>query len=373
MAMNPSLAVVSLTKTYGSTRALDSVNFDVEPGEIVALTGPSGAGKTTTCRLISGLEFPDAGRIVSSDEEIAHLSPQLRNVAYMFESYALYPHLNVFENIASPLRSPRMVRRYDAEGVGRVVNEVLALTEMTGFGSRLPSELSGGQKQRVALCRTLVQEPALYLLDEPISHLDAKLRHKLRGAVRRRLIATGLPSIWCTPDALEALSIGDKVVVLSEGQIQQIGTPEDVFLRPANITVAKLIGDPSMNILPGRFDEESGETRFYHDSGSIPVGHAQARMLRKRLINGNTLLGLRPAELSLQGVDGWAGLKGRIYTVEPFGKYSIVTVELGSDRLKIKTKEKVVSAIGDTVGVECSPSDVVIFDKQTGQALSLTE
>tara|TARA_Y100000588_G_scaffold152283_1_gene166415 strand:+ start:3201 stop:4310 length:1110 start_codon:yes stop_codon:yes gene_type:complete len=369
MSTKPCLTAVSLTKTYGPTRALDGVSFNVEPGEVVAVTGPSGAGKTTICRLISGLEYADAGRILSGDEDITHRSPQLRNVAYMFESYALYPHFSVFENIASPLRSPRTHRRYDAEAIGRVVEEALTLTEMIGFGDRLPSELSGGQKQRVALCRTLVQEPTLYLLDEPISHLDAKLRHKLRGAVRRQLIATGLPSIWCTPDALEALSVGDKVVVLSEGEIQQMGTPEDVFLRPANTAVAKLIGDPSMNILPVRFNQELGEMRFHHDSGSIRVGNSQADILNNGLMGGDTLLGLRPAELFIQGADSWDGLKGLIYTVEPFGKYSIVTVDLGGDRLKIKTKEKVKSAIGDMVGVECSPSEIVIFDKNTGQAL----
>jgi multiple sugar transport system ATP-binding protein len=211
------LKLRSLEKRYGDAVALEAFDLDVAPGEIVALTGPSGAGKTTTCRLISGIEAPDAGEIWLGTRRLDEMSPQGRHISYMFESYALYPQLSVRDNIAFPLRAPGHRMRYDERTIAARVGEVLELVEMADLGQRMPAELSGGQKQRVALCRALVQDPTAYLLDEPISHLDAKLRHKLRGAIRRRLRHSGVPTLWCTPDGLEALSVADRVAVLAGG------------------------------------------------------------------------------------------------------------------------------------------------------------
>ncbi len=244
---SPHLSLETLGKRYGDAAALTAVDIHAERGELVGITGPSGAGKTTICRLVSGIEAPSTGEIFLDGRCATRFPPQARNVAYMFESYALYPHLTVFDNIASPLRSPREAGRRDAAEFNRRIDEILDLTEMEALTARFPSELSGGQKQRVALCRTLVQNPAVYLLDEPISHLDAKLRHKLRGEIRRRQIERDVPTLWCTPDAMEALSVSDRVVVLIDGRVQQIDTPEAVYRTPANTKVAKLIGDPAMN------------------------------------------------------------------------------------------------------------------------------
>ena len=200
------LDVSKLSVRFGELKALDRVSFAVGPDKILAITGPSGAGKTTIFQLLSGLISPDSGQISLGHEDMTFLESKHRNIAYMFESYALYPHLTVFENIASPLKSPLYQDKYQNIKIEEAVKNVLSLTEMSDFEERFPSELSGGQKQRVALCRLLIQKPKLFLLDEPISHLDAKLRHKMRGEIRRRQIKTGVPTIWCTPDALEALS-----------------------------------------------------------------------------------------------------------------------------------------------------------------------
>ncbi len=364
------LDVWELSRHYGATVALDNATFSASANEIVAITGPSGAGKSTICRLISGLTTPDRGRITLAGTEITRASPQVRDVAYMFESYALYPHLTVFENIASPLRSPRQKGHYDAASIDLAVSSVLALAEIAEFEHRLPRELSGGQKQRVALCRTLVQTPRLHLLDEPISHLDAKLRHTLRGTIRRKLAKSGVPTLWFTPDAVEALSVGDKVIVLAEGQIQQQGSPEEIFLKPANTTVARLVGDPAMNILSGQFEDNGSAILFRHEAGGIELSKAQTARVRK-LANGHDyLLGVRPNDLGLSHRSDKAnGLSGEIYTVEPFGKYSIVAIKFGHEFLKIKTKKIVEFGVGEAVSVELKATDHIIFNAETGKAL----
>ena len=364
------LDITELTHRFGKTLALDAITFSAEPNEIIAITGPSGAGKSTICRLISGLIKPEYGRVTLGDKDITWASPQVRDVSYMFESYALYPHLTVTENIASPLRSPRQKVNYDAARIDKVTTEVLSLMEMEDYGHRLPGELSGGQKQRVALCRTLAQDPKLYLLDEPISHLDAKLRHKLRGAIRRLLTSSEVPAIWCTPDALEALSVGDKVIVLAEGKIQQQGTPEEIYLNPANTTVARLVGDPAMNILSGQFAGNGSTVNFQHQAGNVKLSKSQSAHV-KTITNGEDyLLGVRPNDINLSQANGKAGgINGEIYTVEPFGKYSIITVKLRKEFLKIKTKRSVEFDVGQTVNLEFKATDHIIFNAGTGMAL----
>jgi len=364
------LDISELTHRYGDTIALDAVTFSAEPNEIVAITGPSGAGKSTICRLISGLIKPEHGRISLNNTDITRAPPQVRDVAYMFESYALYPHFSVCDNIASPLRSPRQKAKYDATRIDQETAEVLSLMEMEEYGHRLPNELSGGQKQRVALCRTLVQDPKLFLLDEPISHLDAKLRHKLRGAIRRLLTTSDVPAIWCTPDALEALSVGDKIIVLADGQIQQQGTPEEIYLNPANTTVARLVGDPAMNILSGSFDDNGSVIRFRHQAGGIELNKSQTARVRKTTNGHDYLLGVRPNDIDLsQPGDKTNGPSGEIYTVEPFGKYSIVTVKISQEFLKIKTKKRVKFDVGEIVNLEFKATDHIIFEAGTGKAL----
>ena len=362
------LELRSLDKEFGAVTVLNGIDLAVDPGEILGLTGPSAAGKTTTCRVISGIERPSAGDIWFGGRDWRGVPPQGRNAAYMFESYALYPLFTVYENIAFPLKAPNKKGRYSEREIARRVAEIIELVEMQGLEDRLPGELSGGQKQRVALCRTLAQEPSVYLLDEPIAQLDAKLRPKLRGEIRRRQGRTESPTLWCTPDALEAISVADRVAVLIDGAIQQTGTPEEVYLRPANVRVARLIGDPAINLLPGRLAQENGQLMFVHQMAKVALDDR----LRTRLEGGaqvtEVLLGVRPTSVRIAR-PGSGSAPASVYTFEPFGKYSVVTARLGEDTVKVKTYEPVQFKSEEAVGLEFLEGDFVVFDARTGEAV----
>jgi multiple sugar transport system ATP-binding protein len=364
------LKLRSVAKRYGAAVALDTLDLDIAPGEIVALTGPSGAGKTTTCRLISGIEAPDAGDIRLGTRRLDNLSPQERHVSYMFESYALYPQLSVRDNIAFPLRAPGHKMRYNERTIAARVSEVLELVEMADLAQRMPAELSGGQKQRVALCRALVQDPSAYLLDEPISHLDAKLRHKLRGAIRRRLRQSGAPTLWCSPDGLEALSVADRVAVLIGGRIEQVDTPTRVYQAPASVRVARLLGDPPANLLEGELGRQSDQLVFRCNGLSIGLPNAVARRFETVVSSHEVVLGVRPTELMVAPASGAAdGAVAEIYAFEPFGKYTIATVQLGGSLIKSKSFDQISFRPGDPVRVRFESSSFLLFDLKTGKAL----
>ena len=287
-----------VSKTFAAVRALDSVSLAARAGELLAITGPSGAGKTTLCRIIAGLETPDAGVCRIAGRDVASVPAAARRVAYMFESYALYPHLTVRENVMSPLIAPNG-RGTDIGGV----DVLLDFLEIRHLSARLPAELSGGQKQRVALARTLVQRPAVTLLDEPISHLDAKLRHKLRSEIRRIVTSRPSPTLWCTPDAMEALSVADRVAVIDAGRIEQIATPEELWRRPATVRVARLVGDPPMNLLPGRVESHAAREL---DIRVRRTSHSVDRHARRR---GDHARPRRPGRARRPAESGGAGAR----------------------------------------------------------------
>ena len=362
------LILRSLSKSFGSVEALRSIELDVAPGELLALTGPSGAGKTTTCRIIAGLEHPDSGDVVMDGESVVAVPAQKRGVAFMFESYALYPNRSVRENIMFPLGAPAYAGRYRPAEVEERVRDLLRLTEMVDLQDRKPAELSGGQKQRVALCRALVQEPSVYLLDEPIAHLDAKLRHKLRGEIRQRLIGTKAPALWCTPDAMEAIAVGDRVAVLVGGELQQVGTPVELYHSPTNVAVAKLVGDPPINLITGGLRRANGTLMFEHESFSIPLPARVSEQADSPLLGESIVLGVRPTSV-LIGVSEPDALPAQVYTLEPFGKYSILTLSLGNEKLKVKTSERVSHRTGDQLHLRFETSECVLFDETTGRAI----
>jgi ABC-type sugar transport system ATPase subunit len=357
-----------VSKAFAAVQALDKVSLAARAGELLAVTGPSGAGKTTLCRIIAGLETPDAGICRIGGRDVAPVPAAARRVAYMFESYALYPHLTVRENVMSPLMAPNG-RGTD---IG-VVDGLLDDLEIRQLSARLPAELSGGQKQRVALARTLVQRPAVTLLDEPISHLDAKLRHKLRPEIRRIVTSRPSPTLWCTPDAMEALSVADRVAVIDAGRIEQIATPEELWRRPATVRVARLVGDPPMNLLPGRLESHGASpasSTFVCAGLRIPLTGALADAAITLGHDARAVLGVRPNLVALAPAGTSGSTAVELYSDEPFGKYAIATARLGDVLIKAKSARSAPGRIGAPVGLVLPAAGFVLFDAASGKAVA---
>jgi ABC-type sugar transport system ATPase subunit len=318
-------------KRYRTVQALQGVDFEMGDGELFCLLGPSGAGKTTTIRIISGVEKPDKGDIWLDDKSIVGLMPRDRDVAVAFESYALYPQLTVFDNLAFPLRAPIRKEKYSKGDLEKRVQEVAELLNIGELLHRLPRELSGGQKQRVGLGRALIRKPKVYLLDEPIAHLDAKLRHRMRGELKKIQTELGITTLYSTPDQLEALSMADTIAVLNLGKIEQVGTPEEVYERPANTFVARLVGDPPMNILDASL--EDGMMVVDCDVNfQVPVPPEAPPSLKD-----NLLLGTRPKDISLvPGNVEEAHTRGRVKDLDTLGQTTVVLVAVGCLEMKVK-------------------------------------
>jgi multiple sugar transport system ATP-binding protein len=361
------LALQGVERRWGDTLALDAVDLAVGPGEILGITGPSGAGKSTLCRIVAGVQPPSRGEVYLDGAPVTEVPPERRRVAIMFESYALYPHLSVFDNVAFPLRAsgaPRLGR----EAIGERVRELLRFVELAHLEQRRPAALSGGQRQRVALSRALVQEPRAYVLDEPLSHLDAKLRHTLRGAIRRRLAGGPTPTLWTSPDALEVLAVADRVAVLVAGRVRQVGTPAEIYRRPAHVDVARLVGDPPLNLLEGTLEAGAGGLRFRHPAFSLPLPRALAARVGAGGPRARVVLGLRPAELR-PGPGAVSGAASRVWVWEPLGRHGILSVRLGEDLVRLKVERGMRFETGEPVTVDLDAAEPLLFDGVEGGAL----
>lgn len=257
-----SVFIQSVTKKFGVNTAVDSLNLKVADGEFFVMLGPSGAGKTTTLRLIAGLEQPDQGEVFLDGERVTQVPPSHRDCAFVFQQYSLYPHLTVFENIAFPLRSP--LRRHDPKDIEQRVEEVAKLLHIESKLQRKATALSGGEMQRVAIGRALVRRPKVFLMDEPLSSLDAKLREELRVELRRIQRSTGATVLYVTHDQVEATTMADRIAILEDGRIKQVGTPEEIYQKPNSLAVAQRLGAPAVNVLPMRWFDGVAPDRSAH-------------------------------------------------------------------------------------------------------------
>ena len=340
-----------VVKRHGAFTALHGIDLDIHPGEFFALLGPSGSGKTTTLRILAGLEPHDAGRVFLDGVDVTAREPGERDVAMVFQSYALYPHMSVGENIAFPLRMVGMPRA----DVGRAVQDAASRVHIAHLLDRKPGQLSGGQQQRCALARAIVRKPRLFLLDEPLSNLDAQLRLETRVELRKLQRALGVTTVYVTHDQEEAMTIADRMAVFMDGRIVQVGTPHEIFRKPATATVAAFIGTPPMNLLPALLD--GGHVRV--GDTFMPVSVAAGAQARE------IMLGVRPGDLRL----GAAGIPARVEFVEDFGDSSIVNLEAAGHRVKLRAGELPPLREGEGVHLSFDPAAAHLFDRATGQRI----
>ena len=337
-------------KAFGEAFAVRDLNLVIAGGEFVSLLGPSGCGKTTTLRMLAGLEFPTDGNISIGGRVVNDVAPGARDIAMVFQSYALYPHMTVAENIAYPLKKRGVAKAERAVRVAQVA-ETLQLGALL---ARKPRQLSGGQQQRVALGRALVRDPRVFLLDEPLSNLDAKLRSHMRAELVELHRRLGRTFVYVTHDQLEAMTMSDRIAVMHEGVLQQFGTPADVYERPVNLFVAGFIGSPAMSLLRG--DAQDGV--FRHPAVTLKIDRA-----------GAMVLGIRPEDVLL----GQGSFTARIRLVEPTGHEQIVALELaGGDALTARAPPDMALRAGDTLAWGLRTPRLHVFDAASGKRLAVT-
>jgi len=359
-----------VTKRYGRTEAVRSLELTCPAGEVTVLLGHSGAGKTSVLRMIAGLETIDAGEVRIGGVVVNELAPRDRRVSMAFESYALHPQLTVFDNIAFSLRiAPEGVRLGRGE-LDRRVREVADLLEIGPLLSRLPRQLSGGQRQRVALGRALVREASAHLLDEPIAHLDAKLRHQLLATLKHVQKSRGMTTLWTTPDQLEAMAVADHLAILRDGALQQVGPSEEVYRRPRNRFVAAAVGDPAMNFVAARVRRRDGTLTL--DAGGVPLPAPVSldALLAPLGSDGTIRLGIRPGDIGMRRAPtGDSGLAGEVLLHESFGAYGVTTVRALGVEMKVKTASAVEYRPGTAVSLALDPGRYYLFHLETGEAL----
>ena len=349
---------------------IDELSFSVDEGEFFVGVGPSGIGKTTLLRLVSGLETPDRGRVVVGGRDLTKLPPYRRRIAMTFESYALYPHLSVYENIASPLRARGTAKSL----VDQRVREVSALLRIDQLLDRRPGEISGGQKQRTALGRTLVSDPEVFLLDEPISHLDAKIRHELRTQFHTLEDLRKVATVYVTHDYAEALSLGDRIGVMGNGgRLAQVGTPRDLFERPRNLTVAKHLGQPTINVIDSELKQEDGLLRIVAKGAalSFPVAELHHKIF-DNYARSDVALGLRPQFLkpiTEQDADE-STILAEVEIYEPLGAVGIMIAQSGGVRVTALTNPDAHYSRGDVVKLSVQNDKFHYFDSESGLNLA---
>lgn len=343
-----------ISKTYDKkVDALNNISFQVHDKEFVTLLGPSGCGKTTLLRIVAGLEAPDNGDVVIGGRPVNSLSPGERDVAMVFQSYALYPHMNVFDNIAANMR----IRKQPRDEISRTVRQTSQLLGISDLLDRKPRTLSGGQRQRVALARAIVRNPKVFLLDEPLSNLDASLRESTRGELKLLLSRIGATVIYVTHDQVEAMTLSHRIVVLHNGMIQQIETPEEIYIRPRNVFVATFVGSPRINLLESVIED----SKIKCDALTFPLGDLIPGEKQCGITSKKAILGIRPEDIIVGTADG---IEADVILIEPIGSQAILTLQISDIQLRaIIPASQNIPAGKVKIGLDAAKFH--IFDKQT--------
>ena len=373
--MSTRVRIENLTKNFGKVSALDNFSLEVYPGEFMVLLGPSGCGKTTAVRCIAGLSDPSSGTIHIGDQLVNGLPPRDRDIAMVFQNYALYPHMSVYDNIAFPLK----MRKESKGNIQKKVEKISRLLEISQLINRKPKELSGGQMQRVALGRALVREPKVFLMDEPLSNLDAKMRAYMRTEIKKLQRKVGITTIYITHDQIEAMSMADRIAVMDHGLIQQVGTPQEVYSKPSNTFVAGFIGSPPMNFVDCEVSRSNSHL-LLDISGSMVRSESGAlrnvfdRLYRKEESPAKVTLGVRPRDIIIASDQLHSDLtiEGILSFVEMLGDDTVLEVNIGKDSMKVLTNNNMMAdthqnlSVGQSVLIGLAHEKLHFFNSQTG-------
>jgi multiple sugar transport system ATP-binding protein len=355
------LSINSIRKSFGAVEVLNNIDIEVEDGGFLVLLGPSGCGKSTLLSIIAGLENSSGGDILIGDRNVNDVHPKDRNIAMVFQSYALYPTMPVRRNIGFGLE----MRKVDARERDAAVQRAAELLQIEHLLDRKPGQLSGGQRQRVAMGRAIVRNPDLFLFDEPLSNLDAKLRVEMRTEIKRLHDRLGTTTVYVTHDQVEALTLGTKVAVMKGGVIQQLADPETIYDRPANMFVAGFIGSPTMNFLTGTLEQGDGGLVLRHRAGTLALNGLQQEV--GAFVGREVTAGIRPETLDVG--DGAAGLSGIVDVVEPTGPDTMVIVSVGGQLITARLGPKVRPKPGDTLNLSVDTAAINLFDPVTGNRI----
>lgn len=363
------ISIRAVHKGWGKVQALKGVSLEIRAGSFTTLLGPSGCGKTTLLRCIAGLEEPEkgdiiiGGKMVFGQDGAVCLPPKARNLGMVFQSYALWPHMTVKENIAFGLRLKKMSAAHISSRVG----EVLSIVGLSGYEGRYPSELSGGQQQRVSLARMLATEPAVLLMDEPLSNLDAKLRNNLRVELKRLHTDTGLTVVYVTHDQIEAMSLSTDVAVMNQGEIFDFGPPDRVYGNPANLFVSDFMGNPNMNQLKAKMVSTDGAAVAALGDGSLKLSMPKVN----QAVSGEIVVGFRPEDILVLRDSRGGAQQARVYAVLNTGADMMLTLESAGCQITARCGKGAGIRMDDTVYFSIEPSMINVFDPKTGRSLTL--
>ena len=370
----PEIRLEHLTKRFGNVVAVDDLTLEIYDGEFFVLLGPSGCGKTTTLRVIAGLDRPEEGAVLIDRKRVNHLQPAERDIAFVFQFYALYPHLTAYGNIAFPLKAVKVPK----PEIQNRVREVAAILQIEHLLNRKPGYLSGGEMQRVALGRAMVRRPRAFLMDEPMANLDAKLRVDTRSELRHLQREIGTTTVFVTHDQIEAMSMADRIAVMHQGMLQQLGTPQEVYNQPKSLFVAEFMGSPSMNLIDGEIQSQAGEDVLHltHTDIGVALSNKQMEQVQREATNNKLVFGVRPEHIAISKEPVNLKFQASVHLVESLGSVNIIDILLGENSetgnliiLRARTHPAFQVAAGQSVWLDFDEKHTHLFDRYTGKAI----